>query len=159
MNQKEFEEKFPPLNLPGFNPKLTWKEDKLLIFDSVRKKDLVLTPEEWVRQHWIHFLVEKQGFPKGLVSTEKGLIYNQLQKRTDVLIWDQEGKPYLLIECKAPKVPINQKTLEQASIYHHQLKSAYLILSNGFSHIFLQYHASEKKFSQRKEIPKPPICI
>ncbi|TFV92374.1 type I restriction enzyme HsdR N-terminal domain-containing protein [Algoriphagus kandeliae] len=158
MNQKEFEEKYPPLNLPAFNPKLTWKEEKLWIFDSVRKKDLVLTPEEWVRQHWIYFLIEKQGFPKGLLSTEKGLVYNRLQKRTDVLIRDQNGNPYLLIECKAPKIPINQKTLEQATVYHFQLKSSFLILSNGFSHIFLQYHAAENRFSQEKNIPKPPIC-
>ncbi|NVJ85694.1 MAG: type I restriction enzyme HsdR N-terminal domain-containing protein [Algoriphagus sp.] len=156
MNPIEFQEKFPSLNLPEINPRLSLREGKFWIFDQIRKKDLVLTPEEWVRQHWIHFLVDHHSFPKGLISTEKGLIYNRLQKRTDILIRNHEGVPYVLVECKAPHIPINQKTLEQASMYHYQLKSNFLILSNGFSHIILRYEAGQNQFHQEKNIPSPP---
>ena len=87
----------PLLNLPDYNPELYRKDDKLWVFDPIRKKQLVLTLEEWVRQHWINFLVNHQNYPKGLFALEKGLKYNQLQKRTDLVIWDKMGAPYLLL--------------------------------------------------------------
>jgi hypothetical protein len=157
MKEVLFKEKFPQLNLPDCNPRITEEEGRLMIFDSIRKKHLVLTPEEWVRQHWIYFLIEKNQYPKGLLVTERGLTYNKLQKRTDILVRNQEGAPYLLVECKAPTVPINQKTVDQAAIYHFKLKSNYLILSNGFSHIFLKYDFSKNQFLQEKNLPKAPI--
>ena len=106
-------------------------DDKYFIFDSLRKKLLALTPEEWVRQHWINFLIDHQGYPKGLISLEKGLKYNQLQKRTDLVVFDREGHPYLLIECKAPEVELSQKVLQQALAYRSTLLTPYIILSNG----------------------------
>jgi hypothetical protein len=108
----------PSLNLPSFDPNLIKKEGKLWIVDSIRKKSLILTPEEWVRQHWINFLINHLKYPRGLIALEKGMKYNQLQKRTDLVTLDRVGKPYLLIECKAPEVRISQKTMEQASVYH-----------------------------------------
>jgi len=146
----------PNLNLPAYKPELIKREGKLWIFDFIRKKQLVLTPEEWVRQHWINFLINHLDYPRGLFALEKGMKYNQLQKRTDLVTWDRDSNPYLLIECKAPEVKISQKTMEQASVYHQELKSQYLILSNGIKHVFLQFELSENKFTQINECPKAP---
>jgi len=147
----------PQLNLPHFKPQLLEKEGKLWIFDSLRKKQLVLTPEEWVRQHWINFLIIQLNFPKGLFTLEKGLIYNKLIKRTDLVVWNKSGKPYLLIECKAPKIKLTQKTIEQACMYHKELKTSFLVITNGLQHICLSYDASSEKFTQEKSFPEPPI--
>lgn len=157
MNLSESEVQLPNLNLPEIKPRLKMQGGKLLVFDSQRKKDLLLTPEEWVRQHWISYLVNQLSFPKGLLSLEKGLKYNQLMKRTDVLVFDQQGNPYLLIECKAPQVTINQKTLEQACLYHKKLQTKYLILSNGLQHVSLRWIDVENRFEQLKNFPEAPI--
>lgn len=147
----------PTLRLPSFEPKLIKKEGKLWIVDSIRKKSLILTPEEWVRQHWINFLINHLNYPKGLIALEKGMKYNQLQKRTDLVTLNRVGKPYLLIECKAPEVKLSQKTMEQASVYHQEIKSEFLILSNGMEHIFLQYNPDVNLFFQVKDCPKAPL--
>lgn len=146
----------PVLNLPPFEPQLKREEDRVLIFDSLRRKFLALTPEEWVRQHWINFLVEHQSFPKGLISLEKGLKYNQLQKRTDLVVFDREGKPYLLIECKAPEIELNQKVLQQALAYRSTLMTPYIILSNGVKHISLEFEKNQEKFIQTPNFPPIP---
>ena len=147
----------PQLNLPNFEPQLLKKEGKLWIFDVLHKKQLVLTPEEWVRQHWINFLSTQLKFPKGLFALEKGLLYNKLLKRTDLVVWDKSGNPYLLIECKAPKVKLTQKTIEQACMYHKELKSPFLVISNGLQHICLSFDAVQEKFTQEKRFPEPPL--
>ncbi|MDF2158444.1 type I restriction enzyme HsdR N-terminal domain-containing protein [Algoriphagus sp. CAU 1675] len=157
MKEQNFTIQLPKLNLPDFEPRLSEKEGKFWVFDSLRKKDLVLTPEEWVRQHWANYLIHHLNYPKGLFSMEKGLKYNQLQKRTDLVVWDQEGMPYLLIECKAPNISINQKTLEQACLYHQKLKAKFLILSNGLKHVCLKWSHEENRFLQEKKFPLSPI--
>ena len=112
----------PELNLPVIAPQLTREGEKVFVFDVLRKKNILLTPEEWVRQHWIHFLITNKGFPKGLLTSERGLTYNGLQKRTDLLVFDRQGHPYFLIECKSPEIEINQKVLFQAIAYNQTLK-------------------------------------
>ena len=146
----------PKLNLPAFEPQLLKKEGHVFIFDFLRKKYLVLTPEEWVRQHWIRFLIDHQKFPKGLVTSEKGLVYNGIQKRTDLLVFDRSGFPYFLIECKAPEVEINQKVLSQAVAYNQILKCPFIALSNGDRHIFMGYEADEGKYMQQNSLPPIP---
>lgn len=146
----------PELNLPAFEPQLLKKGDQVFIYDFLRKKQLLLTPEEWVRQHWIRFLIDHQDFPKGLISSEKGLVYNGLQKRTDLLVFDRQGLPYFLIECKAPEVEINQKVLSQAVAYNQILKCPFIALSNGIRHIFIGYVEGEGKFMQQKCLPPIP---
>lgn len=146
----------PVLNLPHFEPNLRHSEGKLWIFDSLRKKFLVLTPEEWVRQHWVNFLVNHLDYPSGLFSLEKGLKYNQLQKRTDLVVFDREAKPYLLVECKAPGVVINENTLGQALAYNRTLNCTTLVLSNGIKHFYMVYSADEKKFIQRESLTDYP---
>ncbi|WP_425638127.1 type I restriction enzyme HsdR N-terminal domain-containing protein [Algoriphagus yeomjeoni] len=147
----------PELNLPHFEPQLQEKDGRMWVFDALRKKHLVLTPEEWVRQHWINFLITQLKFPKGLLALEKGLIYNSLVKRTDLVVWDKDGKPYLLIECKAPKVKLTQKTIEQACMYHKELKTPFLVISNGLQHICLSFNSVTEKFTQEKSFPEPPV--
>ena len=146
----------PELNLPAIEPQLLKKEDQVFIFDFLRKKQLLLTPEEWVRQHWIRFLIDHQKFPKGLVTSERGLIYNGLQKRTDLLVFDRQGLPYFLIECKSPDVEINQKVLAQAITYNQTLKCPFIALSNGKRHVFMRYVEKEGKFVQQMNLPPIP---
>lgn len=146
----------PELNLPAIVPHLTREGDRVFVFDVLRKKNILLTPEEWVRQHWIHFLIAGQKFPKGLVSSERGLVYNGLQKRTDLLVFDRQGLPYFLIECKAPEVEINQKVLSQAITYNQTLKCPFIGLSNGKKHVFMGYVEAEGIYLQQSALPPVP---
>jgi hypothetical protein len=146
----------PELNLPAIVPQLTRDGDQVFVFDLLRKKNILLTPEEWVRQHWISFLLFGQGFPKGLITSERGLTYNGLQKRPDLLVFDREGLPYFLIECKAPEVEINQKVLSQAITYNQTLKCPFIGLSNGKKHVFMGYVEAEGKYLQQSNFPPIP---
>jgi hypothetical protein len=146
----------PELNLPAIAPQLSKEGEKVFIFEVLRKKNILLTPEEWVRQHWIHFLIASQGFPKGLLSAERGLVYNGLQKRTDLLVFDRQGSPYFLIECKAPEVEINQKVLTQAITYNQTLKCPFIGLSNGRKHVFMGYVEAEGIYLQQAALPLIP---
>lgn len=146
----------PELNLPAIEPKFLTREGKVFIFDLLRKKHLLLTPEEWVRQHWIHFLVGSQGYPKGLLTMEKGLVYNGLQKRTDLVVFDRAGLPYLLVECKAPHIEINSKVLSQALSYNQTLQCPFIALTNGRKHIFMAFESSEGRYVQQQTLPPIP---
>lgn len=146
----------PELNLPAIVPKLTRDRDQVFVFDLLRKKNILLTPEEWVRQHWLHFLIKNQRFPKGLISMERGLVYNGLQKRTDLLVFDRHGLPYFLMECKAPEVEINQKVLSQAITYNQTLKCPYIALSNGKKHVFMGFVEEEGMYLQQTTLPPVP---
>jgi hypothetical protein len=146
----------PELNLPVIAPQLTREGEKVFVFDVLRKKNILLTPEEWVRQHWIHFLITSKGFPKGLLTSERGLTYNGLQKRTDLLVFDRQGHPYFLIECKSPEIEINQKVLSQAIAYNQTLKCPFIALSNGKKHVFMSYIEDEGKFAQQLTLPPVP---
>ena len=109
------------LNLPSFQFKLKSSENKQLIFDIIRKKYVVLTPEEWVRQNLIHFLIKEKNYPISLISCEKQLLVNKLKKRFDLLIYGPNGTPILIIECKSPKVKISQDTFDQIARYNMEL--------------------------------------
>lgn len=123
------------LNLPeyGFRTR-TNNQQKVEIFDEIRKKFLALTPEEWVRQNFIKYLVEEKNYPASLISIEKGIKVNNMQKRFDAVVYDRKGNPTALIEFKSPKVAINQKVMEQISRYNLTLNVKYLIVSNGLTH-------------------------
>lgn len=143
-----------PLNFPKFEFNIQEKEGKWAIFDALRKKFLVLTPEEWVRQHMVSYLIHYEGYPKGLFAVEKGLKYNQMQKRFDILVLDRGGYPYLLVECKAPEVLLGKKTLEQIAIYNMQIGAPYLGISNGRQHLFFGKDPNSKSFTQLKSVPQ-----
>ena len=140
------------LNLPQYQIKLKEDGGKQYIFDNIRKKYLVLTPEEWVRQNFIEFLVQEKNYPKGLIEIEKGLKLNELQKRVDVLVY-KNAQPLVLIECKAPSVNINQDVFEQIGRYNSHFKVPYLIVTNGVSHYCAKIDFELKSFTFLQDIP------
>jgi hypothetical protein len=142
------------LNFPEFEFKIRKSEGKLSIFDSLRKKYLILTPEEWVRQHMVSFLVQHRNYPKGLFSLEKEVVYNSLQKRFDILVLDRVGNPFLLIECKAPEVRLSKKTVEQVAVYNKTIGASYMGISNGRQHLFLKYNSDVKNYDQISDLPQ-----
>lgn len=142
-----------PLNLPSYPLKITQKIDKLFVFDELRKKDLVLTPEEWVRQHWIHHLNIYKNYPKALMQTEGGLKLNSLQKRSDLLIYDNRGKKILLAEFKAPTVKITENVFHQIANYNSIHKIPILLVSNGMEHYYCKIDFVENRFDFLDELP------
>ncbi|MDZ4758455.1 MAG: type I restriction enzyme HsdR N-terminal domain-containing protein [Bacteroidota bacterium] len=124
------------LNLPEyqFELKSVTGGQKKLIYDTIRKKFIPLTPEEWVRQHWLHYMIEELKVPAALIAVEAGLKLGRLQKRADVVVYNNKGLPTLLLECKAPSIPISRETFEQAARYRTQLPVTYLCVSNGLQH-------------------------
>lgn len=139
------------LNLPSFKYNIKNEKDQQLIFDIIRKKFLVLTPEEWVRQHFIHFLINHHQYPKSLINCEQGLTYNGRSKRSDILVYDKNTKPFLLIECKAPEIKLNQNVVSQISIYNAKINAPYLLITNGLKTICWKH--SSDGFTQLKKIP------
>lgn len=123
------------LNLPAFEYKLKKEEGKLWIFDVIRKKYVVLLPEEWVRQHFIHYLVNHLRYPRALVKVEGGLLYNQLSKRSDIVVFNRAGKPWMIVECKAPDIVMSEHVLFQAAVYNKTLQAQYLVVTNGMVHL------------------------
>jgi hypothetical protein len=119
------------LNLPPFDYKLQKADGKVWIFDVIRKKYIVLTPEEWVRQHFVHYLITDLKYPKALLKIEGGLTYNQLSKRSDIVVFDREGNPWMIIECKSPAMKLSEDTLHQAAVYNASLRAKYLTVTNG----------------------------
>ena len=142
------------LNLPSFQFKLKSSENKQLIFDIIRKKYVVLTPEEWVRQNLIHFLIKEKNYPISLISCEKQLLVNKLKKRFDLLIYGPNGTPILIIECKSPKVKISQDTFDQIARYSMELKSEFLVVSNGIIHYSCKVNHEDQSYIFLEEIPK-----
>ena len=122
------------LNLPEFEPKIIKESGKYRIFDLIRKKYVVLTPEEWVRQHFINYMLKALNYPKSLIKVESGLKLNALQKRSDILIHDREGKAWMLVECKAPEIALDQKAFNQATIYNMTIRARFIVVTNGMLH-------------------------
>ena len=141
------------LNLPKADLKIVQDKGTLKIFDFIRKKYLVLTPEEWVRQNFIHFLVGHRGFPKGLLKMESGVKYYQRKGRYDAVFLDRSGKPLLLIECKAPEIKIDNSTLGQVARYNSRTKAPFLALTNGIQHYFIKVEFLENKLIALSEMP------
>ena len=141
------------LNLPEAQCNIKKIDGKLSVFDIIRKKFVVLTPEEWVRQHFIHHLIKDLQYPKTLLRVEFGIQYNQLPKRPDLVVYDRKGSPYALVECKAPEVPITQKTFEQAAAYNQVVKAKYLMTTNGMKHYCCAIDHEQGKYRFLPDIP------
>jgi hypothetical protein len=125
------------LNFPSYEVRTKAEGKRLLIFDRIRKKYVALTPEEWVRQHLINYLVSEKGYPATLISVEMPLKYIQVDKRSDVLVNNRNGQPLMLIECKAPEVALTQKVFEQIAVYNLTIQAPCLMLTNGLQHYCL----------------------
>ena len=148
--------RFPRLHFPEY--KFTIRpagkgEDSVKIFDIVRGKYVVLTPEEWVRQHLLRFLLEDRAYPKGLVAVEKSLKVGLLDKRFDLLVYDRDHRPILLAECKAPGVPLDQAVFDQASRYNRSLQVPYLLITNGHETRLCRVDAASQTLVPMPDLP------
>ena len=146
------------LNLPNYDFKLKTIEGKKYIFDQVRKKYLILTPEEWVRQHFINFLRIEFNYPLSLMTVEQPLKYNSMNKRSDIICYNELGEMVLMVECKAPSVKLNQSVFDQIARYNVELKLPFLVVTNGLSHYCcaLDYHNQSYEFVEN--IPNYQPC-
>lgn len=126
------------LNLPSFDYKVKASKQGYLIFDVIRKRYVRLTPEEWVRQHLLHYLIDHLAYPRTLVRIEQGVRYNRLQHRADILVYDRAAKPLILVECKASHVPLNHDTWGQIARYNAQFGASMLVVTNGLQHFCWQ---------------------
>ena len=141
------------LNLPPFEIKLRGTKAQPQIFDILRKKYIALTPEEWVRQHFVHFLAEHKGYPAALMANEIQLKVGEKTLRADSVLYSRDLKPRMIIEYKAPHIPITQKVFDQISIYNMLLHVDYLVVSNGLQHYICKMDYNDKKYLFLEDIP------
>lgn len=141
------------LNFPLYQIPLKNKENKTLVFDSIRKKWLKLVPEEWVRLNCIEFLINEKKISRSLISVEKEFKLNNLKKRFDIVVFNKKGEIHLLVECKAPNVKISQSVFNQITKYNLVLKSKFLMISNGINHYFFTMNFESQKIEFLKELP------
>ena len=149
------------LHFPTYSFRFKNSENKVAIFDEIRKKFIILTPEEWVRQHVIQFLIVEKKYPKSLINVEKVLNVNGLQKRYDVVVFNSDGSIFVLVECKSPEVKTSQATFDQIARYNMTLKAEYLMVTNGLNHYYCQIDLSNEKYAFLTELPnyKPTISV
>jgi hypothetical protein len=144
---------FQDLNFPKFEYRFKSTENKVSIFDVIRKKFIILQPEEWVRQHCVHYLINDKNYPKSLINVEKELTINGLKKRYDIVIFNPDGSIYLIVECKSHKIKIDQNTFDQIARYNLTLNAEYLMVTNGLNHYYCQMDTENERYSFLKTIP------
>ncbi len=142
-----------PLNFPQYSFRIKSSENKTWVFDRVRRKHVLLQPEEWVRQHVLHFLIETKKYPESLINVEKQLSIKNLKKRYDIVVYQRDGNINILVECKAPSVKLTQEAFDQIARYNMQLRANYLMLSNGLNHYYCKMDYDKEKYIFLKEIP------
>lgn len=143
----------PALNLPLYTPKMKEKDGKKLIFDPLRQKYVVLTPEEWVRQRFINYLITVKGYPKELMGNEIALTLNGTSRRCDTVVYDKYLAPLMVIEYKAAQVNITQAVFDQIVRYNMVMQVNYLIVSNGRSHYCCEIDYSNKRYNFLADVP------
>ena len=141
------------LNFPTYSFRLKNSENNTHIFDVIRKKFVVLQPEEWVRQHCIQFLIQEKNFPISLINVEKVVLINGLKKRYDIVVYNPNGSLALVVECKAPKVKITQSTFDQIARYNLTLKASFLMVTNGLNHYFCTMNPNLESFEFLESLP------
>ena len=141
------------LNLPEYSVKTKIVEGQNQIFDEIRRKYVALIPEEWVRQHFINYLVNDRKFPKGLIAVEHPLTINKVNHRADIVAFTSDGKPLVVVECKAPDVAINQAVIQQIARYNILLKAPILILTNGLIHFCVRVDFEKSTSQPLSSIP------
>ena len=141
------------LNLPAYEVNMTEKDGKRLIFDFLRRKYVALTPEEWVRQHFTHYLVESKGYPQGLLANETQLKIGDKHLRCDTVLYNKAMHPLMIIEYKAPNIQIQQKTFDQIVAYNLLLRADYLVVSNGLQHYCCRMDYELNSYGFLREIP------
>lgn len=141
------------LNLPPYATKVAVRDGKSTIWDIIRRKYVALTPEEWVRQHFVHFLVEHKGYPVSLLANEVALTLNGTSRRCDTVLYDRTLSPRMIIEYKAPHIPITQKVFDQISRYNLVFRVDYLIVSNGLSHYCCRMDYARQSYQFLTDVP------
>ncbi|MCG2431296.1 type I restriction enzyme HsdR N-terminal domain-containing protein [Aequorivita xiaoshiensis] len=141
------------LNFPQYSFRFKSSENKTLVFDEIRKKFVVLTPEEWVRLHVVQFLLHQKNYPKSLINVEKQLKLNKTTKRYDIVVFNNDGSIFLIVECKAPSIPITQITFDQIARYNLALNASFLMVTNGLEHYYCQMDYENERYVFLKDIP------
>ncbi len=141
------------LNFPQYSFRFKNSENKPLVFDEIRKKFVVLTPEEWVRLHVVQFLLKEKNYPKSLINVEKQLKLNNTAKRYDIVVFNKDGSIFLIVECKAPSIEISQLTFDQIARYNLALEAQYLMVTNGLEHFYCQMDFENERYVFLEEIP------
>ncbi len=141
------------LNFPQFEYRFKSTENKVSIFDVIRKKFIVLQPEEWVRQHCVHYLINEKNYPKSLINVEKELNINGLKKRYDIVIFNSDGSILLIVECKSYDITINQDTFDQIARYNLALNAEFLMVTNGINHYYCQMDTEAERYQFLRDIP------
>jgi hypothetical protein len=147
------------LNLPPYGTKITLRDGKNMIWDVIRRKYVALTPEEWVRQHFVHFLIEHKGYPTSLLANEVALTLNGTSRRCDTVLYDRALSPRMIIEYKAPHIPITQKVFDQICRYNLVFHVDYLVVSNGLSHYCCRMDYANNSYQFLSEVPEYSILI
>ena len=147
------------LNLPEYSFRTTQKEGRTFIFDVYRRRWVKLTPEEWVRQHFVRYLVEGKHFPSSLMALERSLRFNQRDFRADVVVFSNSGKPLLVVECKAPEVKITQKVFDQIVRYNFEFQVDFIIVTNGIAHFCCRIDKTNQTYEFLKEIPEYNVLM
>lgn len=142
------------LHLPKANLRLKRKNDEVFVWCIIRKKELLCTPEEWVRQHIIHDLIDNKNIPIGLIASEFALNYNGRSKRADIVIFDRNNKPLMIIECKSTNIAITEETLFQIAQYNFELQVPYLMMSNGLNHVYAQLNSEKEGIKYLEHFPQ-----
>jgi len=142
-----------PLNFPTYQFRFKSRENKPTIFDVVRKKFIVLTPEEWVRQNTIQYLINELNIPQALINVEKQIKLHKTIKRYDVIVYNSDGSIQLIVECKAPTIKIAQDTFDQIARYNFVLNANYLMVTNGLAHYYCQMDFENERYSFLEKLP------
>lgn len=141
------------LNLPASQFRIKQVENTYYIFDRFRKKYVKLTPEEWVRQHFLVFLIEHKEFPEALLAVEQQLNVNDMKKRCDAVFYDLQAQPQIIIELKAPNIPISQAVFDQVAVYNSKLNVEYFMVSNGLEHYCCRVNIETASYDFFEEMP------
>lgn len=141
------------LNLPEYNFRFRQLESKAQIFDGFRKRYVALTPEEWVRQNFLMYLVTEKNYPSTLISVESALMLYSRRKRTDIVIYNNQGTALMIVECKAPQVPVDEKVFDQVVRYNMALQVRFMVLTNGINHFCCHIDYQNRSYRFLPEIP------
>ena len=141
------------LNFPASEFRFRKSDSQTVIFDEIRKKFLVLTPEEWVRQHVVQYLINEKKYPKSLINVEKILKINGIPKRYDIVVFNTDGSIFILVECKAPQVKISQHVFDQIARYNMAMQSQLLMVTNGLNHYYCKLDYENERYDFMPELP------
>lgn len=141
------------LNFPAYSFRFKNSENKIAVFDEIRKRFVALTPEEWVRIHTVRYLVETLGYPRSMINVEKLLKVSGLNKRYDVVVFNPDGSIHILVECKAPEVRISQNTFDQIARYNMVAKASFLMVTNGLNHFYCTMDYKTERYEFQPSLP------